>query len=415
MDKQYAMINRLLKYLKDRRERILNGEINCIPFTFKRFSNELPGIEKGKYYLVSGNTKAGKTQIANFMFIFTPLLYAYNNPDKVRVKIFYFPLEETPETITLRFMSYLLFTLSNIRIAPIDLKSTNSNKILSEEIINILESDKFQDILKFYEDNVIFLSERNPTGIWKTMLKYAESTGTVYKKKIKIANKETGVVEEKEIFDYYEPKDKNEYVICLTDHVSLLETESGYDLRQTIIKFSKYMMVIRNKYNYIPVIVQQQSTETSNLEAFKNNKIRPTLAGLSDCKYTGKDCTVMLGITNPYTFELPQYLGYDITWLKGNARFLEIVLNREGKSNGIVGLFFDGDTNYFKELPFPDNKKELEKVSQYLERVIRKKASPVFMILTREFSKEKRKVVRSLYKWFNKAIFAGSFINKKIK
>lgn len=400
------MIERLIHYLKERREIALNGDINCIPFILSRFSNELPGIEKGKYYLISGNTKAGKTQITNFMFLFTPLLYAYNNPDKVRIKIFYFPLEETPEAITLRFMSYLLFTLSNIRIAPIDLKSTNSNKILPKEVIEILESDKFQDILKFYEDNVIFLSERNPTGIWKTMLKYAESTGTIHKKKVQIANKETGIVEEKEVFDYYEPKDKNEYVICITDHVSLLETERGYDLRQTIIKFSEYMMVIRNKYNYIPVVVQQQSTETSNLDAFKNNKIRPTLAGLSDCKYTGKDCTVMLGITNPYTFELPQYLGYDITWLKGNARFLEIVLNREGESNGIVGLFFDGATNYFSELPLPDNKKELEKVAQYIEQVIRKRATPVFMMFTKELSKEKRKVIKRLHRWINRSIFA---------
>ena len=49
--------------------------------------------------------------------------------------------------------------------------------------------------------------------------------------------------------------------------------------------------------------------ETSNLEAFKANKIRPTMAGLSDSKYTGKDCSMMIGITNPFAFELPSYLG----------------------------------------------------------------------------------------------------------
>lgn len=283
------MISRIIENLKDRRERILRGDINCIPFTFSRFSNNLPGIEMGKYYLVSGNTKAGKTQITNFMFLYTPLLYAYHNPDKIRIKVFYFPLEETPEAITLRFMSYLLFTISGKRVAPIDLKSTNSKKVLSEDILELLNSEVYQSILKFYEENVIFLNERNPTGIWKTMLKYAESTGTIHKKIVNITNKETGLVEQKEIFDYYEPNDSNEYVICLTDHVSLLENERGYDLRQTIIKFSEYMMILRNKYHFIPVVVQQQSTETSNLEAFKNNKIRPTMAGLSDCKYSAKD------------------------------------------------------------------------------------------------------------------------------
>ena len=395
------MIDRIIENLKERRERVLKGDINCIPFTFNRFNNDLPGIERGKYYLVSGNTKAGKTQITNYMFLYTPLLYAYNNPDKVRVKIFYFPLEETPEAITLRFMSYLLFTLSGKRIAPIDLKSTNSKKILPEEILELLNSEEYQNILKFYEENVIFLNERNPTGIWKTMLRYAESTGTIHRKTVNITNKETGLVEQREVFDYYEPNDSNEYVICLTDHVSLLENERGFDLRQTIIKFSEYMMIIRNKYHYIPVVVQQQSTETSNLEAFKNNKIRPTMAGLSDCKYTGKDCTVMLGITSPYTHELPEYLGYDITKLRGNARFLEVVLNREGESNGIVGLYFDGATNYFSELPLPRDDEGMRKVYSYIESTIRKKSAAFLLVKAR----------RRLYNWINLSIFAGK--NKK--
>lgn len=396
------MIERIINNIIGRRERALKGDINCIPFTFKRFRNALPGIELGKYYLVSGNTKAGKTQITNYLFVYTPLLYAYYNKDKVRVKIFYFPLEETPEAITLRFMSYLLFVLSGKRVAPIDLKSTDSNKILSQDIIDLLNSDKYQDILKFYEENVIFLNERNPTGIWKTMLKYAESTGKVHKKVINIVNKETGLVEQREVFDYYEPNDKNEYVIALTDHVGLLENERGFDLRETIIKFSEYMMILRNKYHYIPVVVQQQNAETSNLEAFKNNKIRPTMAGLSDCKYTGKDCTVMLGITSPYTHELPQYLGYDITKFKNYIRFLEIVLNREGESNNVVGLYFDGATNYFKELPLPDDREGLTKVINNIDNIIRKKASTVLMLSSRR----RRKTMFNLLKWFNRTTFA---------
>ncbi len=378
------MIDRVINVLKSRRESVLKGEINCIPFNFKRFSNNIPGIEKDKYYIISGNTKSGKSQLANFMFLYTPILYAYNNPDKVRVKIFYFPLEETPENITLRFMSYLLYTLSNIRIPPIDLKSTNSSKVLPKEIIELLESEQYQNILKFYEENVIFLTERNPTGVWKNMLKYAESTGTIHTKEVQINNKETGLVETKRVFDYYEPNDSKEYVICLVDHISLIEQERGYDLRQSINKLSEYLMILRNKYHFIPVVVQQQSTETSSLEAFKSNKIRPTMAGLSDSKYTGKDCNVLLGITCPFTHELPSYLGYDITIFKGNIRFLEVVLNRDGESNEIVALYFDGATNYFNELPLPDNTYEINKVTNYINNTIRNKnVSPIFVLISR--------------------------------
>jgi hypothetical protein len=127
-------------------------------------------------------------------------------------------------------------------------------------------------------------------------------------------------------------------------------------------------MVFRNHYNYIPIMIAQQNTETISLDAFKANKIRPTLAGIADSKNVGKDCSVMLGITNPFAFELPEYLKYDITRLRGYARFLEVVLNREGESNGVLALYFDGATNYFAPLPKYDNINELNKVYQLVQK-----------------------------------------------
>ena len=118
--------------------------------------------------------------------------------------------------------------------------------------------------------------------------------------------------------------------------------------------------------------------ETGNLEAFKNNKIRPTMSGLSDSKYTAKDCSMMLGITNPYSHELDNYLGYDIRKFKDSIRFLEVVLNREGQSNGIIALYFDGKTCTFRELPPPNDREALEKVYKYLESV-RGKSNKIFL------------------------------------
>ena len=109
-------------------------------------------------------------------------------------------------------------------------------------------------------------------------------------------------------------------------------------------------------------MIAQQNTETISLDAFKANKIRPTLAGIADSKNVGKDCSVMLGITNPFAFELPEYLKYDIKRLKGYARFLEVVLNREGESNGVLALYFDGATNYFAPLPSAKDETNLQKV-----------------------------------------------------
>lgn len=378
------MINRIINNLKERRERILSGEVNCIPSSFTRFRDDFVGVEQGKYYLISAATKAAKTQLTSKMFIYDPLFYAYKNPDKIHLKVFYFPLEESIESITLRFMAHLLAKLSNddIRISPLDLKSTNENKPVPQEVLDLLETDEYQSILKFFEETVLFFEDRNATGIYKQVRSYAEKNGVTHRKKINIVNKETGDSEVREVFDYYEPNDPKEYVIILTDHVSLLNPESGMDLRESINRFSEYMVMFRNRYNYIPVVIQQQNTETMGLDAFKAGKVRPTITGLGDSKYTGRDCSVMLGITNPYSHEISNYLGYDISKFKGNIRFLEVVLNREGQSNGIVALYFDGKTCTFKELPPPNDKESLEKIYKYLDK-IRGKTNKVFMFFNK--------------------------------
>lgn len=381
------MINRIINNLKERRERILNGEVNCIPSSFTRFRDDFVGVEQGKYYLVSAQTKGGKTQLTSKMFIYDPLFYAYNNPDKIHLKIFYFPLEESVESITLRFMSHLLAKLSKdkIRVAPLDLKSTNENKPVSQEILNLLETEEYQNILKFFEETVMFFEDRNAYGIYKQVKSYAEKNGITHKKKINITNKETGNTEEREVFDYYEPNDPKEYVIILTDHLSLLNPEGGMDLRESMNRFSEYMVMFRNRYNYTPVVIQQQNTETMGLEAFKANKIRPTITGLGDSKYTGRDCSMMLGITNPFSHELPSYLGYNIQKFKGNIRFLEVVLNREGQSNGIIALYFDGKTCTFKELPPPNDTEALNKIYNYIENL--DKPNKVFMFFNKLFKR----------------------------
>lgn len=357
---------RLKKLIEARRNRILNGEVNCIPTPFPRFSEQFPGIEQGKFYLVSGASKASKTQIMNYLFLYNTILFAYKNPSVLVPKIFYYALEETKENITLRFICYLLYTLYNVEISPINLTSTNKHKPVSKEILDLLNSKKLVNILNFYEEHVRFCDSKNPTGVWKDINTYAKNHGIIHKKKYKYKDID-GTEREGESFDYYEPYKKNEYVMFIVDHVSLLDTERGFTLRETINKLCEYLIIARNHYNYIPIVVQQQNIETIGLDAFKSNKIRPTLAGLADSKDTGKAVDVMLGITNPFSFEIPDYLGYNIKILKGNFRCLEIVLNRSGESNAICPLYFNGAINYYKELPKPSDSIELERIYREVE------------------------------------------------
>ena len=357
-----SLIQRVLENAKERREKILSGKVNCIPSPFKTFRYDFPGVELGTYYLVSGGAKSSKSKITNFLFLFNSVLYAYHHPELVRLKVFYALLEEKAENITGKFICYLLYILSDkkIRIDIKTFKSVDEGRVLSSDILELLETLEYQSILKFFEEHVVFIPDRNPTGVYHTLEKYAEANGTIHRKKVE------GY--EKEIFDYYEPNDPDEYVLCIIDHISLISCERGMDLRNSIKKLSEYLKIVRNKYNYIPVVVQQQNSESLSLEAFKANKIRPTQKGLADSQDPGKDCDVMLGITSPFSWELKEYLKYDITKLRGYSKFLEIVLGRDGESNAILGMYFDGATGYYAPLPKYDNIAELNKVYQLIQK-----------------------------------------------
>ena len=357
-----SLIQRVLENAKERREKILSGKVNCIPSPFKTFRYDFPGVELGTYYLVSGGAKSSKSKITNFLFLFNSILYAYHHPELVRLKVFYALLEEKAENITGKFICYLLYVLSDkkIRIDIKTFKSVDEDRILSPEILQLLGTLEYQSILRFFEEHVVFIPDRNPTGVYHTLEKYAEANGTIHRKKVE------GY--EKEIFDYYEPNDPDEYVLCIIDHISLISCERSMDLRNSIKKLSEYLKIVRNKYNYIPVVVQQQNSESLSLEAFKANKIRPTQKGLADSQDPGKDCDVMLGITSPFSWELKEYLKYDITKLRGYCKFLEIVLGRDGESNAILGMYFDGATGYYAPLPKYNNIAELNKVYQLIQK-----------------------------------------------
>lgn len=51
------IFSRAVEKLKVRRQRIIDGLINCIPLPFPRLRVWLPGIEKKRYNIVTANQK----------------------------------------------------------------------------------------------------------------------------------------------------------------------------------------------------------------------------------------------------------------------------------------------------------------------------------------------------------------------
>ena len=497
-----------IKEYKENRDNVLSGNINCIPSPFVRFRSEFPGIEQGKYYLVSGNEKSGKcfgkdtkvimfngdikkvqdiitgdilmghdstprivkethtgkaimyeitqnkggkiftvngehilhlyrqhkvfnmsvkeylsksesfqkeccqmakfpdkevlyrnftikeigedhyygfevdkdhlflledytivhnSQISDFLFMLHPLMYAFSNPDKLKLKILYFSLEMSKAEKYDQMTCFWLYMHSHgkIRIDTKILNSLNEESPLSSEVLELLESQEYSRFFDFMEDNVIFYeSIGNPTGINKECIRFAESRGRYTYKNMdwQIRDPITGEqkVEKRQVIDEFIKDDKEEYWIVITDHLSLLSTEKGEDLRETIGRFSSnYCVRLRNIYKFTVVNIQQQSATAQDNESFKLDRLAPSPANLAENKSTKNDLNVMLGIFSPYRFKKAQWEGYDIRDFNDHIRFLEVVLNRSGSSGAVCPLYFDGAVNFFSELPVPTDERNL--------------------------------------------------------
>lgn len=353
-------VNAVINNLEERRQNVLHGGVNCIPLPFTRFRNEVPGIEQGQYVVVSANQKVGKTNFANFIYVFHALDYAFEHKDQCSVHIIYFALEESVQKIIERYMSYLLYKMDGYRLAPADLRSTSTDYPVPIEALDLLKSEKYQERLQFFEECVRFETENtNPTGILRVCEEYAKSVGDYRSEKIK----SKGIFEKDvEVFKSYKQYDPNHYKICIIDHIGLVDKEQGFKgTKEAVDKTSEYFVkYLRNRYNFTCVAIQQQASDSEGLEAIKAKRMVPSAAGLGDSKYTARDADLVLGLFDPSKFGLPAWLGYSIqqadgTGLQNYGRFLYVLANRNGEMGGVCPLFFDGAVCSFSELPRPDD------------------------------------------------------------
>lgn len=373
-----SLREKVIQHFVERREKLLAGGVNSIPSPFPRFSNDFIGLEQATYYIFTSFTKGGKSQLVSFL-LYNALMFCYKHPEsKASVKVLYVALEETPERVLTRFISWLLYEHSNIHISPSDLRSSKNDRPLPEEVLKVLDSDEIKDMIDYFEQHIVFIEEKNPTGIYKACRRYAEEHGKVVTKPA-VYRDEFDKLQTTEAFDYYVPDDPNEYVIPVIDTINIIETERSYNKKQSIDKLSEYLaLYLRNRYGQSPIVIQQQNTDNESIESVKFNRTRPTTAGLGDSKYTAHDANIVLGIFSPYKFGLKEYLGYPIDKFKDHFRTLEVLVNRDGELGGIIALFFDGAVCSWAELPKIDNTAELNMVYNHLRKI---EQSNVFMFL----------------------------------
>lgn len=343
-----SVFDRALSRIAENRGR----EFNCIPFSgvLPRFSEYLPGILQKTYYQITANSKVGKTQFADALFFYHPYEFVKEHPD-VKLKIFYNSLEMDLESKIIQGISRRLYFQYGLVVPYYQILSMRKNH-LSDEIYEKIKGlkdyfDEMHDIVVMTDDQL------GPSGIMKQLNAYANENGKTHYKPVKVKDIRTGEIREELLFDHYESY-RDEYVLIITDHLAELDNSENKDIKGAIEEHSDNMRIVRNRFGYSPIDIQQQSAAQESLDHFKSNKLEPSADGLGESKLTQRKVNVILGLFSPAVHEIKNYRGYDITKLKDNYRNLSIIRNRNGQAGANVGLYFNGAVNYFEELPQSD-------------------------------------------------------------
>lgn len=352
-----TIFDRVKKQIEDNREVRLQGGYNSIPWkNLPALSTIVPGIQKGKYYLTSANSKVGKSQLNDYLFMYEPYEFIKKyKPDNIELKIFKFCLEESKEAQIKSILSYKVYKDHKLIISPQELDSVFENRYIDKKTLDIIK--QYDSFFEEFETTVEIIDNiRNPYGIYKFIRTYAEVNGKYTYKKV-VFTDDLGGKEEKIVENGYIPNNPKEHVIIIIDNYNVLMPEKGQTLFDAIHKFSSdYALKIRDRWNYTVAAVQQQmqSQEQQQFD-FRGNsiidKLKPSSDGLGDCKLVSRDVNLMFGLFAPYRYKIPTYGNYDITKLGDNYRELIVILNRDGGGFVSDHLLFNGAINHFEELP----------------------------------------------------------------
>lgn len=340
------------KILENKKIKESGKQLSIIP-PFPRLAKVFPGIEKGKYWIITSNSGIGKTKFSKFFCITSVYNFIKINPT-YKVKVMYFALEETKEDFWLSFISTMLYEKFNIDINPSALKSLGSYTITDDVLDKIKECQQVVDELSTIVDVIDYI--HNPTGIYKYIKGYFDNPeiGEYTYDEVNMDGKKM------QLISGYKHKEDIHY-IGIYDHTLLLspETINGekLDLWGTIGHFSKEyaLKTFCKRYNMTSIVVVQQVAAQEKQEYYKGEsietKLEPSLDGFAGNKTIQQEADLVLGLFAPVRYGITQYRGYDILKLKDKFRVLKVLKDRNyGLANSYIPMFFNGSTNYFSEL-----------------------------------------------------------------
>lgn len=334
---------------KDRIKQGLEGKFQGLDNGFDRINNYIYGIQRSCYTLLGGLSGSSKTTLCDFI-ILNGIQDA--NAKGIPINVTYYSWEIDEISKRANWLSILIYKKYNRIISPQLIKGMGSLRLNSEEqeIVNseLDELDHIFSQIKWHWTPI------NPTGLYHEWWQTMSPKGSFKTEPYVDENQEL-----KERIISWTPHNEEEYNVVVIDHISLLKSERGFNLKQNMDKVSEYIVGCRNMFKMTFFVVQQFNQSLSNIERVKYRgvNLEPEQNDFRDSGNLYIDADIAMGLLNPYKMQLETSLNYNINVegfpgnLKGKYRLLKVIKNRLGQDNVCIGLYTKPEAGYFEELP----------------------------------------------------------------
>ena len=341
----------------------LKNKYNCIPLGFKGFAKVYPGIIKGTHTCITGVKDSGKTKFMRYFWIINAIEFVkeVNDIEQLDIKIFVYCLKQSVKAFRAEILSSFLYRDYKIEMTYLDLLSIQEkdNRKMNETVLGYIA--KYDDWFEYFDSKVsIYDTKNKPQEIFDTTKRWIEQQGAFEQ------------IGERKEFKYDNP---NLFVLNCTDSLRSLVSDNGMnmDTKKCIEKHViNNMNTLKKVYNCAIVDIHDTSIDKERIESdysgkTNEEKLEPAIDGLGDSKIVGTYYDFILGIHYPWKYKFTSHMDYSVSILQDNYRSIKVVSSIFSSPNLYLGMWFNGASSTFEELPSTTHLKSQLNMENYLK------------------------------------------------
>lgn len=344
-------MNRSIEKLKEQIKTGRAGLNKGLPTGLPKLDSLTYGLIRENITLVGGSSGSGKSSLTTYIAVYNAYKEYLASGKTIDIHWLIFSLEMSESSLYSRILSMHLWDEYQLSVSHADIFSLENP--LPDEVYDKVEAS--YEWLSGLADRCTIVPKASAKSLYGKVKTFAEQHGEFT---VAASGQYNG--EEWESLDYV-PKNSQQYLVVVVDHVKLLETQSGHTSKQEIDEACKYLIYFRDKCKMSIYLVQQLNRNFQDMA-------RRTEAGgayqdiqLNDFSDTGDTVNAsntVLAIFFPYRERLSKWKEYWIdprrNGLGDRCRTISLLKNRDGNADKFVGIAFYGESHIWMELPKPE-------------------------------------------------------------